>query len=542
VLPEADLILENGKIWCGLAEGTAEAVALWQGRVLATGSRDDVAGLAGPATRRIDLAGRLATPGLNDAHLHLLPLGLAMAEVDVRPREAPTMESLLAKIRDAAASRPKGEWVLARGYDHFQLDVKRHPTRRELDEVAPDHPVYVVRTCGHLSVCNSKALELAGIDASTPSPPGGLIEVANGELTGLLAEDGRNQVQAVLPDPSDEDLVAAIERAGQYCLSLGVTSVMDAAVGIRSGVRELKAYNLARRAGRLPVRTYQCLLGGRLGIVEEAFELGLLTGVGDEMLMTGPVKIFTDGSAGGKTAAMREPYLGDPATKGILILDDGEVDEWVMRYHGMGYQMAIHAIGDAAIEQVINAYDKALSAHPDPSRRHRIEHCGFLSPEQTRRMKRLGVYPAPQPVFMYDFGDLYISVLGEDRTSAAYPMRLWASEEMYPAASTDAPVCDVDPFPNLFTMTTRKSSRGTIMGGQERLEMAEALSAYTYNGAFQSFSEGLKGRLVPGQLADVAVFSHDLLSVDPETVRDEAACDIAIRGGEVVFDRHGAVG
>jgi len=535
VLPKADIVLTNGRVFCGFREGYAEAVAVWAGRVLATGTSQEIEALRGPDTRVIDLGGRLAAPGLYDAHMHLLPLGLAMKDLDARPKAAPTLESLLSAIRRAAQEKRPGEWILARGYDQFQLDTGRHPTREELDLVAPHNPVHLVRACGHISICNSMALRLAGLDESSPVPQGGAIEQREGRLTGLLAENARDPVKAVIPDPSDEDLVAAIERAGRYCLSLGITSVMDAGVGMRSGWREIVAYREAQRAGRLPVRTYQCLLGGPGGIVERACEEGLRSGVGDDMLMVGCVKIFTDGSAGGRTAAMTEDYLGEPPTKGLFMLDDEEMDAYTRSYHDMGYQLAVHAIGDAAIEQTLDAMEKALNANPDPARRHRIEHCGFSRPDQIARMARLGIEPAPQPVFIRDFGDLYVNVLGSERSAAAYPMRAWIDHGLKPSASTDAPVCDADPFPNLFSMVTRKTRAGNVIGGQEALCVDEALAAYTEWAAYACKSENHRGRLVPGMVADIAVFSRDFTREAPEMIL-ETRCDMTIRGGEIVFE------
>ena len=539
LLPKADTILTNGKVFVGASEGFAEAIAIWNGQVLATGTSAGIADLKGPATRVIDLGGRLATPGLYEAHLHLLPLGLMMADVDVRPRFARTLDDLLGKIRAKAATLAPGEWVMARGYDQFELDVKRHPDRSELDAVAPDNPVYLVRACGHIAIVNSKALELAGVTPQTPVPQGGAIEQVQGRLTGLMAETGRDPVKKVLPEPTHEMLVAAIERAARYCNQFGITSCMDAAVGMRAGYAEIIAYRAALLQGRMPIRTNQCLLGGPGGIVERCHAEGLVTGHGDDRLMVGPVKIFTDGSAGGRTAAMSLPYLGEPPTTGLMLLSDAEMDALTLDYHAKGYQLAVHAIGDHAIEQTLRAMEKALAAYPDANRRHRIEHCGFNSDEQMRRMRAAGIEPVPQPVFIHDFGDLYISVVGERRAAESYPLRSWIARGFRPAASSDAPVCDANPFPNFYTMLTRRTSRGTVIGADETVTMTQALQAFTEFGAYVNRAEHQRGRLVPGMAADIAVFSHDLFAVSPETVRDAAGCDLTLLAGQPVHDRLG---
>ncbi|MGL4240732.1 MAG: amidohydrolase, partial [Beijerinckiaceae bacterium] len=360
MLPKADLILSNGRVFAGAGLPVAEAVAVWNGQVLATGKSGEIAALAGPGTRKIDLRGRLTMPGLYEAHMHLLPLGLMMADVDVRPRHARSLDELLKLIKERADKAKPGEWVLARGYDQFELDVKRHPHLSELDAVAPNNPVYLVRACGHLSVVNTKAMELAGVTTATPVPQGGAIEQVQGKLTGLLAETGRDPIKSVMPEPSQEELVAAIERAARYCNSFGITSCMDAAVGMRAKYREIIAYRVAQGTGRMPIRVNQCLLGGPGGIFEECVANGLVSGQGDHHLRVGPVKIFTDGSAGGKTAAMTAPYLGEPETLGLMLLTDPEMDELTLDYHARGYQLAIHAIGDAAIEQTLSAMEKAL--------------------------------------------------------------------------------------------------------------------------------------------------------------------------------------
>ncbi|MBL8570730.1 MAG: amidohydrolase [Phreatobacter sp.] len=539
ILPKADVVLRGGRVFVAYGEPVAEAVALWSGKVLAVGSSADIEPLIGPATKVVELRGRLATPGLFEAHAHLLPMGVSMAEVDARPQAANTLDGLLNLIREAAKTRKPGEWILARGYDHFQLDVRRHPHRTELDAAAPDNPVYLVRTCGHLAVVNSLALKLAGVTKSSPVPAGGAIEQVNGDLTGLLAENGRLPVKAVLPAASDEELVAAIERGAQYMNSFGITSTMDAAVGIHSKYREIVAYRTAVRTGRQPIRVTQCLLDIPDGILDQCHGEGLITGSGDDMLRIGPVKIFTDGSAGGKTAAMTAPYEGEEQTHGIYCLTDKEMEEATMAVHARGYQLAVHAIGDGAIEQTLVATEKALAKYPDADRRHRIEHCGFNTMDQMKRMRRAGIEPVPQPVFIYDFGDLYQSVMPDERPATSYPMKTWIDMGFSPAASTDAPVCDANVWPNFYTMLTRKTSRGTVVGGGEAISIERAIQAYTEFGAYVNKCEDHRGTLRPGQAADVAVFSRDLLTATPEQLLSGTRCDLTILGGACVHDATG---
>ena len=535
----ADTILHNGTIWRGHAEGTCSALAIWQGRVLATGDDDAVLPLRGPGTRMIDLGGRFATPGLNDDHLHLMPLGISMGWIDASPDAAPTLAALQEKIRARAAETPKGEWIMARGYDQVKLDIGRHPDRSELDAAAPDHPVVLIRACGHVTLGNSMALKLAGIDETTPVPAGGVIEKVNGRLTGLVAENAQGLLRDAPGLPSVDELVDAAERAGRYLLSQGITSCMDAAVGMAGGFSEIRAYHLAKRDGRLPVRVWQVLLGdpGRHCIIDQCVDAGLVSGVGDDMLRVGAVKIFLDGSAGGRTAWMRAPYLSDDGETGVQILQDNQLRDLVLRYHGMGYQLACHAIGDAAIGQLIDAYEAALAETPDPDRRHRIEHCGFASDEDNRRMKEAGIYPVPQQVFLYDFGDSYISVLGEERAKPSYPLKTWQDMGFRPATGSDAPVCKPDPWPNIYNMITRKTWKGTVMDETQCVTIEDALRAYTEHSAFTQKAEHVKGRLIPGQLADIAVFSRNMLTATPEEILNDTQCTMTILGGEIVHER-----
>ncbi|MGF1526977.1 MAG: amidohydrolase [Candidatus Competibacterales bacterium] len=546
VQPRADVVLTNGRIFTGLASGITEAIAIKENRILAAGKATDIEALAGPGTRQIDLRGRAATPGINDGHQHLLPLGLALEEIDLRPPAVRTLEGLLEAVKARTVNLPPNQWITGGRYDHFALDVKRHPTRDELDRAAPDHPVYLRRTCGHMGVANSRAMALAGLDEETPDMPGGHLGRHEGRLTGLMQERAQELITNAIPAKGREDLVRGIEAGGLKMLSLGITSVMDAGVGLNEGYGDFEAYLAAKAQQRLPVRAYLALLAAPdQNVAKSALEAGYVTGTGDDRLKIGPAKLFTDGSAGGRTAAMTEPYWGGEGGLGLFIYDDATLFELVAGHHALGFQVSIHAIGDAAIDQTIRAYHhaqraSAMEAKAFAERRHRIEHCGFVTESHHRAMAELGLIPAPQPIFMYEFGDLYLDVLGPSRSEGAYPLRRWLDDERHPIASSDAPVSSPVPATNLYQMITRKTQSGRVLGEDQRVTLAEALHAYTHGGAWGSFCEATKGTLTPGQLADVAVWSADLFDLAPEDLLN-TVCDLTLLDGQVVFDRTGEV-
>lgn len=532
---KADLVLKNGRVWCGLGMGAAEALAVKDGLVLAAGPETEIDALVGPTTRVLDLRGRLAMPGFYDAHMHLMSLGRAARHVDLRVVVAKTIDEILRRVAERAAETPSGEWVQGRGYDHTALAEGRHPLRHELDQVAPDNPVWLGRCCGHMGVANSAALKLAGVDRDTPQPSGGVIEKVNGEPTGLFQERAQVLIKSVIPTPSLEDLMSAVQSAGERCLSYGITSVMDACVGAHGGWRDVEAYETAVATGRLPVRMYMGIAGGPDGIADEAFAKGRVTGMGDDRLRVGPIKFFTDGSAGGCTAAMRQSYTN--GADGVLILQDRDLDEMVAHYHDRGYQIAIHAIGDAAIDQTIQSLDRALKKLPRDNHRHRIEHCGWIDDANIARMIELGLTPAPQPIFMRDFGDSYLDVLGEERSVGAYPMAKWQRAGLKPAMSSDTPVSDVNPFVNLYAAVTRQTSAGHTIGADQALTLEEALSAYTENGAHAGFAESSRGCLAPGMIADIALVDRDILAGPTEDLL-ETQVDATLMDGAIVYDRY----
>ena len=537
----ADLLISGGRIFRGLANGFTDAVAVKGGRVVALGA--DALDAAGAATRRVDLAGRIAIPAFNEAHMHLLPYGLGLSQVNLRAEEVRTLDEALRRLRAAAEAAPKGAWILGRGYDHAELDVARHPTAAELDRVAPDNPVFIVRTCGHMGVANTAAMRLAGVGHNTPDPEGGVIERKGGTLTGLFQERAMRLLRDAMPPPEQARMVDAIEAACLHLASLGFASATDMNVGMTAGVAEVAAYEAAKAQGRLPLRMWQVLAGNPEGIAQACWEAGMRPMDGDDSLRWGAVKVFADGSAGGLTAAFFEPYLASAGGgTGVFTFPDETIHALLKLYHEQGWQLDIHAIGDAAIEQVLLGMEAADSeAHPFAARRHRIEHCGFVTRDQRRRMKARGILPVPQPVFMYEFGDLYVKNLGPGRSMHAYPMKTWLDDGAHPAASSDCPVSTVDPFINLFTMLTRKTNRGTVMGPEERLTAEEAVHCYTWCGAYTQFAEDRRGTIEPGMQADIAVLSGDVFAIEPDAL-PKVHADLTLREGQAIFDRHGVLG
>ncbi|WP_376087816.1 amidohydrolase [Roseomonas sp. CCTCC AB2023176] len=533
------ILLTGGRIFRGLAGGFAEALLVVNGRVAAVGAADEVVSMAQAGVRRVDLDGRLAIPAFNEAHMHLLPYGLGLSQVNLRAEQVRTLDEVLRRIETAAKIAPKGAWVMGRGYDHGALDVARHPTAQELDRVSPDNPVFIRRTCGHMGVANTAAMRAAGVGHNTPDPEGGVIERKGGRLTGLFQERAMRLVLDTVPTPSEAVMADAIEAAGRELATYGFASATDMNVGMTAGMAEVAAYRRALAEGRLAQRMWQVLAGNPEGIAQAAWDEGLRPDRTDDMLAWGAVKVFADGSAGGLTAAFFDPYISSAGGgTGVFCFPDESMHRLLALYHRQGWQLDIHAIGDAAIEQVLSAMEAAEdNAHSLLGRRHRIEHCGFVTADQRRRMKARGVLPVPQPVFLHEFGDLYVKNLGRDRAASSYPMRTWFEEGHHPAASSDCPVSTVDPFVNLFTMLTRKTNCGTVLGEEEALTAEQAIHCQTWCGAYSQFAEDRRGTLEPGMQADIAVLTRDIFACTPEEVLGTTS-DLTLRGGIVIHDRH----
>jgi len=528
-----DLIFVNGHVMTGAGRPSdATAVAVRGGRIVAVGSESDVRAWRGLGVEVVDLRGRTVTPAFNDAHCHPMSVGFTLRQIDAGTPPNASVTDIVARVAARVREVPAGTWVLARGYDQARLTENRHPTRHDLDPVAPDHPVLIVRACGHIGVVNSRALALAGIDRHTPDPEGGTIDRdEHGEPTGVVREAALKLAREVIALPTAGEITAALRAAGRRYVSEGVTSVAEAGIARDA---ELDAYQSLARAGELAVRTYLMMM------IDETLaplaQLGLRTGFGDPWLRIGPAKLFLDGSIGGRTARMSQPYEDEDDNLGLWMQNPQVMKDKIKAAHRAGFQCCAHAIGDAAIELLISAYEEALAESPRPDARHRIEHSSILRPDLIDRIQRIGAIPVPGTTFLWAFRNAYVQNLGMDRIRYAYAMRTFFDRGIVAPASSDAPVDPTNPMIGIQTMVTRRSQEGDEVWPEERITLEEAVRAYTYNGAYASFEEGIKGTMEPGKLGDLTVLETDLRTVAPESL-GTVKVDLTVVEGTVVFDR-----
>lgn len=526
----------NGHVMTGeLNQHPATSVAVREGHVVAVGSDSDVKAWGGPSTEVIDLAGRTMAPGFNDSHCHPMFVGFGLQQVNASTPPNVSIADITRRIAERVRVTPPGMWVMARGYDQARLAENRHPNRYDLDAVAPENPVVVVRACGHIAAVNSRALAIAGITRDTPDPEGGTIDRdEHGEPTGVVREAAQTLVRAKIDEPSTDQIREALILAGKQFLSVGVTSVGEA--GIRRA-EELQAYQDLSRSGELPVRTYLMMMIDET--LEPLRQLGIRTGFGDARLRIGPAKIFLDGSIGGRTARMSQPYENEDDNLGLWMQDPQLMKSKLKAAHKAGFQCCAHAIGDAAIELLIQSFEEALAEAPRPNSRHRIEHSSILRPDLLDRIQRIGAIPVPGTSFLYAFKNAYVQNLGMDRIRYAYAMRTFFERGIIASASTDAPVVSTSAMIGIQTMVTRRSEEGDEIWPEERISVEQAIRAYTYNSAYASFEEKIKGTIEPGKLADLVVLETDLRQVKPQEI-GSVAVDLTISDGNIAYSRGAA--
>lgn len=465
--------------------------------------------------RRLDFRGYTVLPGFNDAHNHLLNYGFKLGEIDLRG---------VCDIVDLAArvSRfdPGLAIVRASGYNQALLREKRHPTLAELDGMVPDRPLVIAHTSGHMLAVNSHALTLARIGPDTEDPPGGVIERdRHGRPSGLLLERAQELMTAALPVPTLDQMVEAIGRASKRYASWGLTTTQEAGVGWLAE-NEIAAWQDACERGVLKTRAV-LMPDVRSMVWEEGRPLmyqGMRTGFGGTRLRLGPVKIFADGSMIGRTAAMTEPYAGTDQ-RGMLIWDPDRLRAMVSGLVSQGFRVAVHAIGDRAVEAVLDAYQAAARDRDIRPMRNRIEHAGVLPDALLSRCVQLGVLPIPQQHFIGELGDTFRQNIG-DRIKHSYRQKSILDAGLVLAGSSDCFVVDGRPLLGIHDAVNQRTATGQPYAPEEALTAGQALAAYTSGSAYAGKEEEYKGRLQSGFLADFTVLDRNPLEVDSSSIRD----------------------
>ena len=528
----AAMLLTNGKIWTGDAKRPfAQAVAIEGNRIVAVGTTAEI--VARPGDRVIDLHGRLAVPGFIDNHTHFVEGGFELSRVHLR--NAATPHEFARRIGEYARKAGKGAWVLGGEWDHTIWNPVALPTRQLIDAATPDNPVFVSRLDGHMALANSVALKLAGVTRETQDPPGGtIVRDERGEPTGVLKDAAQSFVERVIPSPSVEDRVKAGKAALAEAARLGVTSLCDMSAGI-AAFDDLRAYQRLEKSGALTSRIYLFVPVSDYARLSSA---SIERGFGSDVLRVGGLKGFADGSLGSSTAGFLEPFADDSANRGLMMesMASGAMKRNVVDADSKNMQVAIHAIGDRANDEVLKIFESIGNAR---ERRFRIEHAQHLNPDLIKRFAADRVIASMQPYHAIDDGRWAEAKIGHERSRWTYAFRSLIDDGAVLTFGSDWTVAPLDPILGIYAAVTRRTIDGKNPNGwipEQKITVEEALRCYTTNNAYAMFRENDIGRIAPGMLADIAVLSDDLFSIAPEKI-EAVKVEMTIFDGRVVFSK-----
>lgn len=532
------IVFHNGPIYTlDPAQPIVQALAIRDERVVAVGSEAIVRSAAGSRVEFIDLRGRAVMPGLTDAHVHIVLYGLARQQV--RLTGCPDLATALEQIATAAQHLPPGAWLRGNGWDQTLWGGK-WPTRFDLDRVCPDRPAILDRKDGHSLWVNSRALEVAGITATTPDPDGGHIQRdERGEPTGILLETAMELVRTIVPPPTRAERLTALRLAIGEALSYGLTSLhVPPATDPTDGPQTLIDLQALRAAGGLTIRVLAHIAGAQL---DHALALGLRSGLGDDWLRIGGLKLFADGSLGSESAHMLAPYEGRDHT-GIAVIPPAEMKEIVTRANAHGISVVVHAIGDAANRSVLDAIAAARPTATHLVLPNRIEHAQILDPRDIPRFAELGVIASMQPIHCTADMGMAERLWGSTRCATSYAWRSLLDAGVTLAFGSDAPVETLNPWAGIHAAVTRQTTDGIPAGGwypEQRLTLTEALAAYCTGPAIAEAAADRKGRLLPGMLADLVVLNGDPFQM-PAAHLHTLRAELTMVGGRIVFESDAA--
>ena len=509
----------NAQVYTGLLP-LQQAFAVEDGKFIFAGSSADA--LALDAQQFIDLQGVFVCAGFNDSHMHLLNLGQTLGQAPLYQHTG-SLQDMLACLRRTDPGR--GGWILGRGWnqDYF-ADVHRMPNRYDLDKVSTEYPICVNRACGHALAVNSKALEILGITADTPQVEGGSIVMEAGEPNGIFFDNAMDLVLRAIPDPDKEEIKDMLRAACAYLNSYGITSCQsdDYCVFqnlswqlINDAYRELEA------AGELTVRVYEQANLTTVDAIRDFLNAGNRTGSGSDMFKIGPLKLLGDGALGARTAYLSKPYTDAPDTRGLSVFTARQFDELIGCAHESGMQVAVHCIGDACLDLVLSAMEKAMAAHPRRDHRHGIVHCQITRADQLKKMAQMGLHIYAQSIFL-DY-DIHIvrQRVGDETAATSYSWKTLLEQGCTVSIGSDCPVERPHVMAGIQCAVTRcdLSGNGPYLP-QQAFTVGQALDSFTSWGAYASFEEHIKGKIQPGRLADFVVLGENPFEVPANQIKD----------------------
>ncbi|PKG24604.1 amidohydrolase [Niallia nealsonii] len=523
----AEWIYYNGEI-ISMDEKNAiyEAIAIKEEKIVALGKFAELKKWSDSNTIFVDLEGKTVLPGLIDAHQHLFHSGFNLFYIHC---SHPSIKEMVEAMNIKAKELQPDEWIIGWGYDEAKLQEGRHPETTDFKDIT--NPIYISRYCEHTAVVNQTVLHLMKLTKETKAKNGEIVRNSSGEAIGILKEEAMNLAKKVMPAYTKEQMKKAIKLAINKNLSNGITSVHDAGLGFFSDSFEQEYTVLKEMAENkeLSIRIY--------GMVLEKFFQKAIKKQQEEhsYFRIGAMKLFADGTISGKTAAVSIDY-NETDHSGMLLYTEAELTEKVMVAHKLGCQIAIHAIGDRAVEQVIKAYDKALQTYPRSNHRHRIEHSMITNKALLRKMKVLEIIPILQPTLVYQAGDVYQENLDSTLVSQVFAAKKMMDHQLSPAGSSDAPITPFSPFFAMYAAMSRRTQRGKVLAPENKITLDEALKMYTINAARASFDEANKGTLEVGKLGDMTIVPPGFMQFEENEIKDTKVV-MTIIGGEIMYRR-----
>ena len=527
---QATVVITNAHIWTGNSiQPYADAIAVNKDTIIFVGDSVGIKKFISNSTQIIDAQGATVTPGFIDAHVHFIDGGLNLASVQLR--DANTKILFLQRIKDFANTIPAGDWILGGDWDQT-LWGGEMPDRSWLDSITPNNPVFINRLDGHMVVANSLALKAANINAATKDITGGEIARDNkGNPTGILKDNAQDLVYKVIPTSPDAVLDKALDAAMNYVASKGVTSVHS--MGTWSDVA---TYKRAQKSNRLKTRIYANV---PLRTWQQLRDEVAKNGHGDAWLHIGGLKGFVDGALGSHTAMMMQPLLDKPNLKGLYITPLDSLYYFTSQADKAGLQVMVHAIGDEAIHQQLNIYERVEKENGTRDRRFRIEHAQHIAPSDISRFASLNVIASMQPYQIIDDGRWAEKLLGHKRSETTYAIRSLVDTKAIIAGGSDWPVSPPTPLEGIYGAVTRRTLDEKQPNGwipEQKISVEEALRCYTYNAAFAEFEETHKGTLQVGKLADIVILDADIFKIAPEKIRDMHVVKTIV-GGKIIYSK-----